>query len=529
MKRLFSLSLRAAGARFSTLRQHEVHAKAQGGAFIVEVINRLLDKPDVPESRGLVQLVGATPDLEVSKGKLRERLRATFGNDCRLLVHLDEHGKMCAGAEVDESHDFDVWRKLVSRGVMETLNNSNVSVVATFIAPLELSRDKSSSVCRQPKAVPAPDPDQIMQQTAELRFDLPDDFTYASRTERRLWASLRFALVMKIKYDVRLQFLHYRPEGSEYARQRDFLSSFEEARKKYERMVRGLCDLSQREAVLEECIACCKLWSEFGVADRINQYATNLLLSVDDDALGGWEHRVSDLVVLPNDKITSSLPSLLQMHDPECHIYSRGSRHFHNFMEQGLSGYPLEAAYAWVLGVRLEKMKEVQFRKHGPTFEVSGCKNLSPYRILVGESSALDVNKIKKLEKGVLYRTNETTKGETSQRNVDIWFLTEADELVLVDVYCGNLEKTAKKKARQLQRTVNRVNREPQLACKAYGVVLAPGVDCKSFLEDGVDVSCQPDATALLGGLNQMSPWLVYSETGTNGQTMRADLDAGSH
>ncbi len=114
----------------------------------------------------------------------------------RILLHLDEHRKMCQW-EVDNLGDEAIKWAMFRRGAMEALVNvPKVTVVATYTARPPLPAQASSAVCRDPVAMPCLDVDAAMQEIEELQF--PHSQDSFNGEQKQLWATLRFRLGMKL-------------------------------------------------------------------------------------------------------------------------------------------------------------------------------------------------------------------------------------------------------------------------------------------------------------------------------------------
>lgn len=136
---------------------------------------------------------------------------------------------------------------------------------------------------------------------------------------------------------------------------------------------------------------------------------------------------------------------------------------------------------------------------------------LESARIFTGINTELDISLVSKLKKNIIYYAQER-KPDTHPM-ADLFFVTENDELVLVDITgSGDKDKIMKKlhqKAKFLKQ-----NAERKL-CSSDGkiektrcVVLAPGFR-RTLAVEGVDLVCGTRAIVLLGGLGQFFHWMV--------------------
>ena len=81
-----------------------------------------------------------------------------------------------------------------------------------------------------------------------------------------------------------------------------------------------------------------------------NPNTARLMVGIEEEEFESIERQVNDIVVIDN-RITSSLRTLLDANDPNFPVYSAGQTLFLNLLQETdfLSSTPLEAAYCWSL------------------------------------------------------------------------------------------------------------------------------------------------------------------------------------
>ena len=111
------------------------------------------------------------------------------------------------------------------------------------------------------------------------------------------------------------------------------------------------------------------------------------------------------------------------------------------------------------------------------------------------------------LEYDTIYYANEKINGLASHPLADLFFISNKNELVLVDITGGDDKKVSKKK-KKLVKWINE-NKEKIFKDNKYklrGVVLAPNVMEESKKGD-VSVVSGESAKKLLGGLRIIAQW----------------------
>jgi hypothetical protein len=186
-------------------------AVKQGAAFISECVRRLLGSPDAAGQD--IPRDDEPPKTTETINNLRKHLLEQLGDDCRLLIHVDEHRKMCS----QNPAIMEVTGKF-RRGAMHALAAiENVTVAATYIeAPTEIDAIGSSGVCRDPFVLACADVTAAM---AHLLPDVHFPINEFNGTEIRLLATLRFRFGMML---VQHKFMR-QPHEAEFA---TFLKDF---------------------------------------------------------------------------------------------------------------------------------------------------------------------------------------------------------------------------------------------------------------------------------------------------------------
>jgi hypothetical protein len=147
------------------------------------------------------------------------------------------------------------------------------------------------------------------------------------------------------------------------------------------------------------------------------------------------------------------------------------------------------------------------------------CDKLEAGRLFPGTDSS--EYELQFLEKGTMYYADENSKAPNTTTKVkgkpphplaDMFFLSDDNELVLIDITAGGSDIVAKKVtnlAAWIEKEQNKLRDEYKY--KLRGVVLAPNaLDDSSYDKlTGVSIVCGSKAESLLGGLAQISQWLL--------------------
>jgi hypothetical protein len=274
---------------------------------------------------------------------------------------------------------------------------------------------------------------------------------------------------------------------------------------------------------------------EFKEASQINEDATTLLLGVSegysDSTLLISKHLNSDIIAIePNRLITCTVDRLLNFKDPKVQLYNDGRDLFNLALTKNkadmLSGTSLEYAYIWVLACDSALGGDIQFNEE-VSFPIK-CKRLVKGSLFQGGNTALNKEFVQQMENNIMYYANEPreheTDAETKQRDEEkrhshpVYFLTEDDELVLVDVTGGDIN-AVKDKLKEMASWLE-VNGDGGNKIKLQNgkfvqeircIVLAPNVHgaVDVNIGEGVDLVSGYDAIRLLKGMGQILPWLV--------------------
>ena len=463
-------------------------AHAQGADFIFECVKIFLDSP-LPEQH----IIEGNPNpstFQETRAALEKYLIDKLGEDHQCLFHLDEYRKMCPRSS-DEGTGKDF-----SRGAMELLAEvKRARVVATYTDLPLLPPLGSSGICRIPITMPTLDMNTVMQAVPELRINIPSN---SSRRFDKKLATLRLRLGMKIRQLGMTSVLHVRQA---FTATETFLADFQSA----------AALVGDEEQALEACIDLCRIPHTSN--RKCDPNVAALLLGIPDNEIFSDVHRqLSDLQVVGNGLLTTSLENLLSRCDPEFEVYNEGRNKFVSILSNSdyLSNTPLEAAYVWVLATKAAKEKFLQFYERQFTFM---CNELKTARLFPGGSSSICETAF--LKQGVLYCADERN-GQPIHPLADIFFITKKMQLVLVDVTGGDDKKVLRKRNKLLQWIGDNGGNINGYALQ--GVVLAPNdIGGKSSFityvpntneESAVEVVRGVDARRQLGGLDQIFFWL---------------------
>jgi hypothetical protein len=326
--------------------------------------------------------------------------------------------------------------------------------------------------------------------------------------ERRLLATLKFRLGFKIRQLGHIGVLHVRRSGSEAD---VFLTNFQNT------ISTGLKSKSiAMKKALKDCIALCDV--SFAIAEVKDLDAIELLLSLDDERLEALTNKrqITNIVVLPNSYVSTTITNLLKIYDPGNPVFKTGQALFGRSLTATntdiMSGTPLETAYYWTLSCTSAAKGYIEFTSQfsAKKFTIK-CEDLVPGRLFQGtNSSDYDVSF---LQKSKIYYAHEKLESIPPHPLADLFFLSDKNELVLVDISGGNLEGAIEK----LKKLTDWIKRE-EAKIKAnanisaiYGIVLAPNVNNNQVTnKHGNDVSdliYGTVAVKLLGGLSQTLQW----------------------
>lgn len=475
-----------------SLISHSPHrARMQGADFIFKCVKLFLDSP-LPGPH-IIECNSNPQDFSSLLDALKNCLADKLGDQHKCLFHLDEHHNICPGiSDHDMENDF-------FRGVTELLINApRVEVVATSTDLPLLPPSGSSMVCRIPIKTPILDIDQVMATVPELRISTPCN---VSRRFSRKLATLKLRLGMKIQQLGIASVLHFRHESLEAE---SFLAAFQSAAAQID-------EKEEDEEALKACMDCCRYSGEEKVISY--PHAAALLLGIPEYQRSWDEYRqLTDLQLIDNGVLTTSLANLLAVVDPKVEMYGKGRTLFLSLLRaeyDDLSISPLEAAFIWTLATMSAIGKFLNF--YLSCFAIE-CKELACARLFPGGDSSICDTAF--LQQGVLYYADERN-GKPTHPLADIFFITKEQQLVLVDVTAGD-DKRALQKSEDLLAWIEdnggRIN-----GYTLHGVVLAPydNSDSSSLKvvpntndESEVEIVSGVSARLLLCGLDQTFVWL---------------------
>ena len=149
-------------------------------------------------------------------------------------------------------------------------------------------------------------------------------------------------------------------------------------------------------------------------------------------------------------------------------------------------------------------------------FDVKPITSIEGHRLFdADDPKDPNIESIKGVKEGVLYYAREKETGGRNEYTyshpwADIWFRTTSNQIILIDVFGGQNEKTYLTKVKKLQNLIDHLMKKPELEGLAFeGVVLAPGFPGSSTpAEPGkVHRVLGDEARGLLGGLGQVYRW----------------------
>ena len=454
----------------NNISTHQVDAEKQGASFVYHCLKHLLDESPCAEGPFCIPCA----PLDDVSNKLKYLLCDRCGNDSKILVHLDEHHRMLPSSGKKQAH--------FRRGALGTLAElPNVEVVATYTERPRIEASHSSAVCRYPVSLPSVDIKKVMEKFEELRLPEKLKEDTLKTTNRRILATLRFRLGMLFQFKYGLTVLHQHSPELE----KEILEPFKKAK---------ICK-DTTEALIK-CCNVCKFEYSFK-SRRVDQNAAKFLVGVEDEDIDKVHRQVQGIVVAQKDTLSYSILNLMNSSDPTVPVYSQGCILFAESVSNPdyLSNTPLEAAYSWVLSCKSYMSKDIilgatQFRIH--------CDNLLPKRIFPGSDDSK--YNLDDLEHNTIYYALERN-GEPTHPLCDIFFRTQNDEVVLLDV-TGGSQNLACKKMDKLNEWIKR-NVTP---FKLHGFIVAPLCTGETISHGRVKI-LRDEAVMHLGGLAQVLKW----------------------
>jgi len=257
-------------------------------------------------------------------------------------------------------------------------------------------------------------------------------------------------------------------------------------------------------SALKECNNICKYNLKIILPKISIDNAVDVLLGIaklDDLDM----RQISDTYSLTEGITTFNVPKLLNIYDPNIDIYDIGR----NLFEKSLglsdlfSGTPLEACYFWTLSCSSALNKKLHLTVD-ELFNID-CKSLKPGRLFPGTDSS--VYDLEFLEKSTMYYADEKDVGSSGHPLADLFFITNDDILVLIDIYGGNNEKWAEDKRYKLDAWIVKEKIKRIMPYKLRGVILAPNVPIQMGKINDVVIVSWEQALTLLGGLRQIYQW----------------------
>ena len=267
-----------------------------------------------------------------------------------------------------------------------------------------------------------------------------------------------------------------------------------------------------KAATLKCANLCYRTWNK----KRKSRFRVNLVdlflgIAEDDEAV--QECKLGSIVV-HNGVVTAPLGSLLldevslETQDEDSvrvlQVFSQGQSVFLHALTDKTDMFTglLERAFAWALSCRAAKQRQLIFGSKRCGFK---CEAIQAGRVF-DTNGTLNSELVDQLRKGVLYYADESKQ---SHPGADLWFIEDSGALVLVEVGGTSLNDKARKKARELSKTV--ASEQSRAAYDIAAVVLLPNVgpdvrgDSDEFLPT---VVAGEVAQRLLGGLAQLLTWL---------------------
>ena len=393
------------------------------------------------------QLPSPLPDLRTTVAKFAEEVDKFLQRNAsnRLLLHIDEHRSMSTSPEFRRG-------ALLLAGSLPQM----CKVIATYLEPPDLAAQGSSQVCRFPIAMMLVDVSPLLTRDASdaapataaglPKIKLPAEGWGGK--EERLLATLRVKLSLFLVH-IGLDQLHI-PQDEKSDLRRTF---------------RNIQDQLDKEGNLESKLI--GALGSFSVAlpdlDEQVSGAVDLLLGI-KDARAEYR-RYAGVISLDNRKLTLSLETLMAVGDArdkassvfrkaqKVSVFRKAQEVFcSSLMTSGswCDGMLLERAYLWALACKAAKEQNGFRFESKPRKYKFQCKDIRDgLQQIDGKNARVFTKKrdpsidgIRCIEDGVMYHALSEGGTPGTHKGFDIWFKTEADELVRSSVGRLNVLQT---------------------------------------------------------------------------------------
>ena len=378
------------------------------------------------------------PDLADTEAKFQEEMEKFLQRNAsnRLLLHIDEHRSMSTSPEFRRG-------ALLLAGSLPQM----CQVIATYLEPPDLAAQGSSQVCRFPIAMMLVDVSPLLTRDASdaapataaglPKIKLPAEGWGGK--EERLLATLRVKLSLFLVH-IGLDQLHI-PQDEKSDLRRTF---------------RNIQDQLDKEGNLESKLI--GALGSFSVAlpdlDEQVSGAVDLLLGIKDAR--AEDRRYPGVISLDNRKLTLPLEMLMAVQDARdkaSSVFDKAQEVFcSSLMESGswCDGMLLERAYLWALACKAAKEEDGFKFVSKPRKYKFQCKDIRDgLQQVDGKNARVFTKKgdpcidgIRCIEDGVMYHALSEGGTAGTHKGFDIWFKTEADELVLSSVGRLNVLQT---------------------------------------------------------------------------------------
>lgn len=465
-------------------------ARNQGAEFTLQCITDALNKPWESNTPRVIPLNDEPRDAEWSKEALGNTLAKLNG---RVLVHVDEHRKMC-----DASDSLKVAEAFTLGALNVLARTRGVVVLATDTKMPLLPAYRPSLASWIPVSTPSLDIDAAIADSLALsrlqaRVSSLAEDSKLDQEQARLWEILRFRLALRL----RTLSLSKTDLDSQFRAASEVSSS----------------DLTQA------LVACCELCDFKLAAPTRNENAVKLLCGVSLEYDEEFHLKVPDQLVVYDWLVTCDLKCLLEMSFPdEGRVFDNGREIMANTVcsrNLRTAHQPLKAAFVWTLSTQALYSGVLDFTSQSHLFR---CRQLKSGRIFPShEAKGHSLDWLSLIEPATFYYASEGKDNELAHPLFDCWFRNDDGDVVLCAVasgHRGDSEEKAAKLAEWIKGEQAKITGgEPVL----YGAVFAPHVEgWRQSLVDSededqpssVEIVCGAEATKLLGGLGQIIRWM---------------------